>query len=129
MTRPHPEDLAKLVAAVCVNPKYAQLAPSLVERLAAEELEKRADFKTALKTTRTRLHQVAGAFLTPDINYAKWLDILSSISRNDDDLWQDYCSRLMRLHNSTAERLPYIKHFYTTCLADISPVTSILDLA
>ena len=61
MTRPHPEDLAKLVAAVCVNPKYAQLAPSLVERLAAEELEKRADFKTALKTTRTRLHQVAGA--------------------------------------------------------------------
>jgi len=36
---------------------------------------------------------------------------------------------MLRLHASTAERLPFLENFYATCLASISPVHSILDLA
>ncbi|HOE35356.1 MAG: hypothetical protein GX415_00100 [Chloroflexi bacterium] len=129
MTPSSPEDLETLVRAICRNSKYAQIIPSLVERVASEELEKRGDIRTALKTARTRLHQVTGAFLAPEINYTKWEDILNTIPADDEPAWQDYCTRLMRLHNSTAERLPYIGHFFKTCLAEISPVHSVLDLA
>ena len=41
------EDLEKLVQAIRESAKYAQIVPSLVERIAAEELEKRGDFKAA----------------------------------------------------------------------------------
>ncbi|NMC15587.1 MAG: 16S rRNA methyltransferase [Chloroflexi bacterium] len=124
-----PEDLEKLVQAITTSPKYAQITPSLVERIAAEELEKRGDYKNALKAARTRLHQVTGAFLAPDINYAKWVDILKSIPPDNTQELQAFCQRVMRLHNSTAERLPYIEQFFRTALADISPVDSVLDLA
>ena len=103
------EDLEKLVQAITTSPKYAQITPSLVERIAAEELEKRGDYKNALKAARTRLHQVTGAFLAPDINYAKWQDILKSIPPENTQELQAFCQRVMRLHNSTAERLPYIE--------------------
>ena len=124
-----PEELEKLVQAICASPKYAQIAPSLVERIAAEELAKRGDTRSALKAARTRLHQVTGAFLAPDINYAKWEDILKSIPLENPQELQAFCQRMMRLHNSTAERLPYLEQFFSTCLADISPISSVLDLA
>ena len=124
-----PEDLNNLVQAICASTKYAQISPSLVESIAAEELEKRADYKSALKAARTRLHQVTGAFLAPDINYAKWADILKSIPPDNTQELLAFCQRMMRLHNSTAERLPYIDQFFRTCLEEISPIHSILDLA
>lgn len=123
------EDLEKLVQAIRESAKYAQIVPSLVERIAAEELEKRGDFKAALKSARTRLHLVTGAFLAPDINYAKWADILKSTPLNNTQELQSFCQRMMRLHSSTAERLPHIEQFFRTSLADISPINSVLDLA
>lgn len=124
-----PEDLDKLVHAICESAKYAQIAPSLVAHVAAEELEKRGEYKTALKAARTRLHQVTGAFLTPDINYAKWAVILKSIPSENAQEIRTFSQRMMRLHSSTAERLPYIDQFFRTCLAHISPINSVLDLA
>jgi len=124
-----PDALDKLIQAICGSAKYSQLAPSLVARVAAEELEKRGEYKAALKAARTRLHQVTGAFLAPELNYAKWSDILKSISPENPEELRAFCRRMMRLHNSTAERLPYVDHFFQTCLADIAPINSILDLA
>jgi len=48
MTPSSPEDLETLVRAICRNSKYAQIIPSLVARVASEELEKRGDIRTAL---------------------------------------------------------------------------------
>ncbi|HNW94874.1 MAG TPA: hypothetical protein PKW57_05265 [Anaerolineaceae bacterium] len=124
-----PEELETLIQAIRASEKYAQLTPSLVARVAAEELEKRGESKSALKAARTRLHQITGAFLAPDINYAKWTDRLKVLPPENAEELQVFCRRMMRLHNSTAERLPYIEQFFTTCLADISPIQSVLDLA
>ena len=43
-----PDALDKLIQAICGSAKYSQLAPSLVARVAAEELEKRGEYKAAL---------------------------------------------------------------------------------
>jgi 16S rRNA (guanine(1405)-N(7))-methyltransferase len=42
---------------------------------------------------------------------------------------QQFCREQMKAHASTAERLPIIETFFKTCLASISPIESVLDLA
>ena len=59
------------IAKVQESPKYAQLDTTLVKQIASEELRNQKDEKTALKTTRTRLHRLAGAFITTKLDYAK----------------------------------------------------------
>jgi len=120
-----PERIHQLVESVQKSPKYAQISTSLVEHIALEELKKRDDFAECVKAVRTRLHRVVGAFITSLIDYAQWHALFKDPSQNRLEL----CLRMMRLHASTAERLSFLDSFYKTCLADISPVHSILDLA
>ena len=68
----NPEKLAQLVASVQRSPKYAQIAPTLVERIAREELEKRSDLAESAKAVRSRLHQLTGAYLPAKVDYAQW---------------------------------------------------------
>jgi 16S rRNA (guanine(1405)-N(7))-methyltransferase len=117
------------VAKVQEGAKYAQLEPGLVRQIALEELRNQKDQRSALKTTRTRLHRLAGAFLAPKIDYAKWLDIFKSIPRADHAQFKETSLRLMKLHASTQERLPFLENFYFECLEAIAPVSSVLDLA
>jgi 16S rRNA (guanine(1405)-N(7))-methyltransferase len=119
------EKLAQLVASVRRSPKYAQIAPTLVERIAREELEKRTDFAECTKAVRSRLHQLTGAYLPAKIDYAQW----SILFRDPTQDKLGLCRRILRLHASTAERLPFLEDFYTTCLASIRPLHSVLDLA
>lgn len=119
------EQLDKLIGSVQQSPKYAQIMPSLVERIAREELEKHTDFAECVKAVRGRLHQLTGAYLAPKIAYAQWSVLFSDPSQDRREL----CRRMLRLHASTAERLPFLESFYSTCLAPISPLHSILDLA
>lgn len=121
----NPEQLALLIETVQQSPKYAQIAPSLIERIASEELEKRTNFADCVKAVRSRLHQLTGAYLPAKVNYAQWSALFRDPAQNKHEL----CRRMLRLHASTAERLPFLESFYTTCLASISPVNSVLDLA
>ncbi|KUK69967.1 MAG: Ribosomal RNA methyltransferase, partial [Anaerolineae bacterium 49_20] len=68
----NPEQLALLIETVQKSPKYAQIAPSLIERIASEELEKRTNFADCVKAVRSRLHQLTGAYLPAKVNYAQW---------------------------------------------------------
>ncbi|HOC23175.1 MAG TPA: hypothetical protein PKH38_02690 [Anaerolineaceae bacterium] len=121
----NPEELSQLIRSVQQSPKYAQIAPSLVERIAREELQKRSNFAESVKAVRSRLHQLTGAYLPAKVDYAQW----SALFRDPAQDKHELCQRMLRLHASTAERLPFLKDFYATCLASISPVHSILDLA
>jgi len=121
----NPEELNQLIASVQQSPKYAQIAPSLVERIAREELQKRPNFAESVKAVRSRLHQLTGAYLPAKVDYAQW----SALFRDPTQDKRELCQRMLRLHASTAERLPFLENFYATCLASISPVHSILDLA
>ena len=123
------EELENFVTEVQESTKYAQLDSGLVRQIALEEWKNQKNRRDALKTTRTRLHRLAGAFLAPKIRYAKWLDNFRSLPPEDVEAFKETSKRMMKLHASTEERLPFLDTFYQTCLASIAPVSSVLDLA
>jgi 16S rRNA (guanine(1405)-N(7))-methyltransferase len=45
------------------------------------------------------------------------------------EVLREACTRLMRLHASTRERLCILDQFYATILADLAPIRSVLDVA
>jgi 16S rRNA (guanine(1405)-N(7))-methyltransferase len=120
-------DLDSVVEAVLESAKYRAIALEFVRKIAAEELRKFPKRKEAIKATKNKLHQVAGAYLSAPPNYNSWLDRLSAA--NDGDERREICRTLMQTHASTRERLPILDEFYRVALADIAPVHSILDLA
>src|SRR6185369_15725969 len=110
--------------------------------------------KEAIKATKNKLHQVAGAYLDARLPYDEWLALLTAAAAderrttnderptaNDDEALSNSvlstqssalaqaCRDIMRHHASTRERLPILESFYTTTLASLGPVRSVLDLA
>jgi hypothetical protein len=69
-------------------------------------------------------------FQEKPIDYTKWLAELQQIpSGLHHPQMRAFCQEKMVWHISTAERLPILASFYGTCLAAISPIHSLLDLA
>jgi 16S rRNA (guanine(1405)-N(7))-methyltransferase len=120
--------LDELVAAVLASPKYRQLAPEVVRRVGARELAKRKTAREALDATRRKLHQVGGAYLSPQMPYRRWLEALRE-GQGDPAALRRTCAQVMASHASTRERLPILDRFYTETLATVGPVRSILDIA
>lgn len=119
----------ELIDQVTRSDKYAQLAGTLVSRITKEESKKYKSKQDIVQSARTRLHQLTGAYLTPKIDYAQWLDIFKSLAQDDLEPLKSTSLQMMRLHASTAERIPVLPTFFQTTLASISPVKSVLDLA
>ena len=132
MTRTTPDagqspELARLVAAVTESAKYRQVAPELVAAIGASELAKGRSWKEAVKATKNKLHQVAGAYLPERPDYRGWLDRLAQAS--SPAAQAEVCKAIMAHHASTRERLPVLEQFYTTLFAGLPPIASVLDLA
>jgi 16S rRNA (guanine(1405)-N(7))-methyltransferase len=110
--------------------------PDLIRNVGAQELQKRRNFKEALKATKNKLHQVGGAYfsghgeLESKTNFSSWLADLqrAAQSKNQDELRQ-VSTNIMSNHASTKERISILDLFYSDLFADLQPVQSILDLA
>jgi 16S rRNA (guanine(1405)-N(7))-methyltransferase len=122
-----PVELDRLVAAVIESAKYRHIEPALIAEIAAAELAKGRRFKEAVKATKNKLHQVAGAYLPDRPDYNGWL---AQLDQAESPVTQAAaCRAIMGHHASTRERLPGLDHFYATLFADLPPITSVLDLA
>ena len=109
---------------------YKHVSPDLVHAIAVQELGKRRTLKEAIKATKNKLHQVGGAYLDGREEYTAWLRALdTAIQGGNQEVLRATCKRVMSHHASTRERLPILDGFYTTLLAELGPVHSILDLA
>ena len=120
-------DLVRLVHTVRASVKYRPICQELVERLGRQELAKRRNVREAIKATKNKLHQVGGAYLQDEAPYPAWLTELQA-AQHPADL-RPLCRKIMETHASTRERLPILDDFYTTILAGLPPLTSVLDLA
>lgn len=120
-------DLDRLVDAVQESAKYRHVAPQLIRSLGAAELGKGRSWKEAVKATKNKLHQVAGAYLPDRPAYARYLAELAQAATPEDRA--AVCRVILAQHASTRERLPILDRFYTTIFAGLPPITSILDLA
>lgn len=128
-----PKDTAgldELVEAARAGASYRAIDPALVRQVAAQELAKGRKFKEAVKAVRNKLHQVGGAYQEEGIDYARWRARLAQLPADlSDPSVQAFCRSMMAQHASTRERLPVVERFFSTSLAAISPLSSILDLA
>lgn len=122
------QQLDELTITITTSSKYKHVSPDLVRALGAIELAKRPSLKMAIKATKNKLHQVGGAYLDGTPNYDKGLALLAA-SADDPEALRAACREIMRWHASTQERLPILDDFYTTILADLPPIKSVLDLA
>jgi 16S rRNA (guanine(1405)-N(7))-methyltransferase len=125
-----PDLLDHLVADVQSGAKYHSIDPGLIRRIGEAELRNRPSYKVALKSTRSRLHQVSAAYQESRIDYPHWMDEFSALppALSDPNL-QALCRRMMGLHASTHERLSILDTFFKTTLSSLPPIESVLDLA
>lgn len=122
------DELAELSTTILASPKYRTVAPELIRTLGAEELTKRRNLKEAIKATKNKLHQIAGAYQMGKVDYANWLSRLQQVTAEPGAL-RATCLEIMAHHASTRERLAVLDKFYATLFAGLPRITSVLDLA
>ena len=132
--------LDQLIEAVLTSSKYKSISHDLVSSVGSRELAKRHSLKEAIKATKNKLHQVGGAYLDGEARYDRWLDELrllagDRLGRSQATAWggleriREICMSIMHYHASTRERVPVLEEFYTTILAGMPPIRSVLDIA
>jgi len=122
--------LDHLIEAVLASSKYKSICRDFVCNVGARELAKQHNLKEAIKATKNKLHQVGGAYLDGEVRYSIWLDELKQACLSGDrEHIRQTCIRMMRHHASTRERMPVLEEFYTTILANMPPIRSVLDIA
>jgi 16S rRNA (guanine(1405)-N(7))-methyltransferase len=150
MTKPQPDNIAELIQAVQSSSKYAAISEAMIRSIGLRELAARRNLKEAIKATKNKLHQVAGAYVDARLPYDEWLALLGAATARQGDeepsrqadvamdnsqfsifnsQFKTVCREIMRHHASTRERLPILERFYATTLASLGPVHSVLDLA
>jgi len=122
--------LDQLVDAVLASRNYRHISRDFIAVLGSQELARHSNLKEAIKATRNKLHQVGGAYIESEAHYAAWIALLQQAAVNgDNDQFKRACKSVMGFHASTRERLPMLEQFYTTLLADLPPVRSVIDVA
>jgi 16S rRNA (guanine(1405)-N(7))-methyltransferase len=122
--------LDQLIEAVLASSKYKSICRDVVRNIGSRELARQRSLKEAIKATKNKLHQVGGAYLDGKIRYSVWLDEFRQVCLSGEGVQlRQTCIRMMRLHASTRERLPLLADFYTTILAAMPPLRSVLDIA
>jgi len=122
-------DIDEIVRVVLAARKYRSVCPDTVRRIAWRELAGHNDLKAALKRTKSRLHQVYGAF-EREVDYETACRRLEAAfgTRSAPDI-EAACREVLRLHQSTVERLPILGEFYDAIWALTGVPRSLLDLA
>ncbi len=124
------QQIDNLVEAVLASSKYKSIDSDFIKYIGTQELTRRHNLKEAIKSTKNRLHQVGGAYQDNTPRYTLWLDELKQVSRSGNrEHFLDTCKWIMGHHSSTRERLPILEQFYSTILADLPPINSVIDIA
>ncbi|HET9109189.1 MAG TPA: hypothetical protein VFN78_00045 [Ktedonobacterales bacterium] len=127
--------LDQLVTTVHASARYRAVAEPLVRSLGERELAKRRGLKEAIKATKNKLHQAAGAYID-DPRYDAWLAELRGVWGDTSEKAEAQearrraaLRRVMNRHASTRERLPILDQFYAQTLASLGPIRSVIDVA
>src|SRR6478609_8688869 len=84
MSRSSGDDITELIASVRSSSKYAAISAAMIRSIGLRELAARRNLKEAIKATKNKLHQVAGAYLDTRLPYDDWLALLSETRRQGD---------------------------------------------
>jgi len=124
------QQVQQLVEAVLASSKYKCIDIGFIEFVGTQELSKHRNLKEAIKATKNKLHQVGGAYQTSTPRYSLWLDELKFAKRSGDEKhFRETCQWIMQHHASTRERLPFLEQFYSTIIAHLPSINSVIDVA
>jgi 16S rRNA (guanine(1405)-N(7))-methyltransferase len=137
MPRDPAQELEELLESIRASKKYAAVSEDLVRAVGRRELAARRSLKEAIKATKNKLHQVAGAFLDARPPYEQWLELLRDSAETHDSsalgaqssTLAAACAEIMRHHASTRERLPILDPLYRRVFAALPPIHRVLDVA
>lgn len=107
---------------------YRHLTPAFVARIARDEWRRSSSPADAVKRTKRKLHQVAGAYLL-EIRPPEALAALTEAHARGEAALKAASVRLMARHASTRERVPFLDTFYQEILALTGRPQTVLDLA
>ncbi|MDO4546978.1 MAG: 16S rRNA (guanine(1405)-N(7))-methyltransferase RmtF [Clostridia bacterium] len=113
------EGLEKLLK----SKKYRDISEDAVKRVYEEALSRQASAKLADKAARAKLHQITGAFITPD-GIKKAREYLTAFTAGDETA----LNLALALHASTFER-PQAEKLYEKVLSFVGKPRLTLDLA
>ena len=109
---------------IAISKKYKDVCPETVQRVYETERAKYKSEKEADKAAKAHLHQITGAFMTPE--ELKQADkLLAAYKEGDEEAFL----KTLRLHSSTRERLAGYEALYERILKAAGNPESILDLA
>jgi len=120
-------ELDALVCAVLESAKNRHVAPNVVRQIGEIEICNQKNLKSAIKETKNRLHQAAGAYIEKAPNYDRWRVELNAAP--NEAAIRDLSFVWMQSHSSTRERLPFIENFYRTSLESLGKISSVMDIA
>ena len=124
------QQIDRLIEAVLASSKYKSIGIDFITYIGMQELSRHRNLKEAIKSTKNKLHQVGGAYQTSTPRYSVWLDELKFAKRSGNkEHFLDTCKWIMQYHSSTRERLPILEQFYSTILANLPPINSVIDIA
>lgn len=121
-------EVDEIVRAVLATKKYRAVCPDTVRRIAGRELTRQGNVKTALKETKSRLHQVYSAFERAIDYDAAHRRLKVAHSVGPASAIKTACRETLRRHSSTGERLPILTKFYAEIWAITGLPSSLLDL-
>lgn len=122
--------LETLIQAILESSKYRAISLDLIRTIGLRELSVRRNLKEAIKATKNKLHQVAGAYIDGKPQYDRWAALLAAHAQSGEPQeLRRACLDIMQHHASTRERIGLLDRFYTTILADLPPIRSVLDVA
>lgn len=125
-----PDLVDQVIRAVQKGERYRNIYPGLVRSLAAAEITKGRSFKEAVKATRSKLHQVGGAYIDSAFPVKRWVEEMEDLPADLQDAGlKEFCRKVMQNHASTRERLPILHEIFNTILRPLLPIRSVLDLA
>jgi len=122
-----PGPVEQIVQSIAASRRYRSVSAEFVRSIAVRELARHRSVKEAIKATKNKLHQAAGAYMEARIDYAAHLRQMRA-ARNRNEL-AAACARAMVRHASSRERLPILPEFYAATLGSLPPVHSVLDVA
>ena len=124
------QQIDRLIEAVLASSKYKSIGIDFITYIGMQELSRHRNLKEAIKSTKNKLHQVGGAYQLSTPRYSVWLDELKFAKRSSNkEHFLDTCKWIMQYHSSTRERLPILEQFYSTILANLPPINSVIDIA
>ncbi|MBI4551976.1 MAG: 16S rRNA methyltransferase [Candidatus Latescibacteria bacterium] len=123
------KDLDRLVQVVLDSPKYRGVSEVVVRQIGQRELSAGRSLKQAIKATKNVLHQITGAYRDVGGRYTEWSHALTAAQTGGMECFRAACTRILRSHASTRERLSLLPEFYTRTFAALPPIRSVLDIA